>query len=74
MKVGQRVKETVSSRLGTVASQPYIADNAAFLVVDVRFDGSRRRSTVQATTLRPLPRMNVTQCQHCEYACEVCDI
>lgn len=53
MHPGKRVENTISNRLGTVLSEPYVADNAMFLVVDVRWDNGNR-STVQASKLRPL--------------------
>lgn len=53
MNPGQRVGNTITNRNGTVMTAPYIADNAAYLVVDVRWDNGNR-STVQASKLHPL--------------------
>lgn len=53
MRLGQRVENPMTYREGTVVSQPYVADNAMYLVVDVRWDNGNR-STIQASKLRPI--------------------
>jgi len=49
---GSRVYNTLTNQAGVLLSQPYIADNAMYLVVDVRWDAERLgRSTVAVSRI-----------------------
>jgi hypothetical protein len=76
MKVGQKVYNTLSNRSGVIVAGPYMADNAMFLVCDVRWDTPYGgRSTVQASLLMPDCRpMNTDSWDDIPVTCPDCGI